>query len=207
MHAPDARPHPDNAVMHATAADPRPRTASRCPDCTDAGILRISTGVRCRSAGRIIKGHPAQAMTHKHDERQQLRQFILGVAAGMVPRDDPENGTAQFSEMTESINGCDSLTGLREAARDMVEWSRDLEGEAVANLDAALSAAGAPTLTQMRDKRYRAFAKIIARGRIRNDDEYRLVEGLLAETALPDQQVDEATRLQHEYGKAAGRLR
>ncbi len=143
-------------------------------------------------------------MTAKYDERQQLRQFILGVAAVVVPRDNPQNGTAQLSEWTTSINGCTSLKGLREAARDMVEWSRDLEGEAVTKLDAALSAAGAPTLTQMRDKRYRAFAKIIARGRIGNDDEYRLVEGLLAEATLPDQQVDEATRLQHEYGTVGG---
>jgi len=53
--------------------------------------------------------------------------------------------------MTRRINDCNSLTGLREAARDMVEWSRDLEGDAVAKLDAALSAAGAPT-----SHRYRA---------------------------------------------------
>ena len=141
-------------------------------------------------------------MTAKHNEREQLRHFILGVAAVMLPRDDPQNAAAQLAGMTQSINGCNSLSGLREAARDMVEWSRDLDDEGLAKLDVALSAAGAPTLTQMRDKRFRAFAKILARGQIRNVDEYRLVEGLLAECVLPDHQVDEATRLQHEYGKA-----
>jgi hypothetical protein len=149
--------------------------------------------------------YPAQAiMTAKHDEREQLRHFILGVAAVMLPRDDPQNAAAQLSGITHSINACDSLSGLREAARDMVEWSRDLDDDDLAKLDVALSAAGAPTLTQMRDKRYRTLAKILARGRIRTDDEYRLVEGLLADCVLPDHQVDEATRLQHEYGKAGG---
>src|SRR5688500_10970973 len=135
-------------------------------------------------------------MTTKRDERQQLRQFILGIAAVVVPRDDPVNGTAQLLEMARCINDCKSLSGLREVARDMVEWSRDLDGESVSKLDVALLTAGAPTLSQMRDKRYRTFAKILSRGHVRNDDEYRLVEGLLAECVLPDEQVDEAARLQ-----------
>lgn len=122
----------------------------------------------------------------------------------MLSRDDPQNAAAQLAGMTQSINGCDSLSGLREAACDMVEWSRDLDGEDLAKLDAALVAAGAPTLREMRDKRYRAFTKLVALGRIRDDDEYRLVEELLAECVLPDHQVDEATRLQHEYQKAGG---
>jgi hypothetical protein len=144
-------------------------------------------------------------MTAKRNERQQLREFILRVAAVVLPRDNPQTVESQLAKMTESINNCTSLSGLREAARDMVEWSRDLEGEALVQIDADLLEVHAPTLTQMRDKRYRAFSRILARGRIRSEDEYRLVEGLLAETSLPATEVDEVTRLQHEYGGTAQR--
>ncbi len=78
----------------------------------------------------------------------ELRAFILGVARYLLAQ-QPE-----LAPMLRSIEACvaasDSMPGLREAARDMVEWSQDLQGQSLVELDDRLASAGLPTLTEMR---------------------------------------------------------
>ena len=64
----------------------------------------------------------------------------------------------------------------------MVEMCEDLAADRVSVLDARPTHDGLPTLTQMRDRRYRELLTILSRGQIKSDDECRLVNGFVADT-------------------------
>ena len=111
------------------------------------------------------------------DEIEQLRGFSLAVLESI--------GLALSPESLEPIRTTRSLRGLREAARDMVEMCQDLTADQVAAFDLRLVDDGLPTLTQMRDRRYRSLLAILSRGRIRSDDEYRLVNSFVSDIDAP----------------------
>ena len=102
-----------------------------------------------------------------NDEIEQLRAFSLTVLEFL--------GVTFSHESLEPIRTTRSSRGLREAARDMVEACQDPAADQVAALDLRLAGDGVPTLTQMRNRRYRSLLAILSRGLIQSDDEYRLV--------------------------------
>ena len=85
-----------------------------------------------------------------------------------------------------------ALRGLREAASDVVEMLQDLHGPQLAAFDARLAKAGAPTLSDMRSRTAENVFKILIRSQIRNDDEWRLLNGVLSN--VNDRLLDEPTR-------------
>ena len=87
------------------------------------------------------------------------------------------------------------------AARDFVEWCQDMTVDDVKTLDAELRAAGAPTLTSMRDSGYREALAVLARGTIRRESEWLLLNGLLSDMAgaLTFDERPEIERLVAEY--------
>ena len=85
-----------------------------------------------------------------------------------------------------------ALRGLREAASDVVEMLQDLQGPQLAAFDARLAKAGAPTLSDMRSRMAENVFQILVRGQIRNDDEWRLLNGVLSN--VNDRLLDEPTR-------------
>jgi hypothetical protein len=99
-----------------------------------------------------------------------------------------------------------SASQVRMAVRDVVEWSEDLRGEPLAQLDAQLLAQGLPTLSAMRSTTYRKAIEILARGKIRNEREWHVLNGLITNTAdltLTATERDQADRLVHEYRRKA----
>jgi hypothetical protein len=81
-------------------------------------------------------------------QSEQLRGFIITVARYLLSG-KPESA-AMLRSLEEPVMATSSLRGLQEATRDMLEWSQDLQGEQLAELDRQLSAAGLPTLSEMR---------------------------------------------------------
>jgi hypothetical protein len=73
-----------------------------------------------------------------------------------------------------------ALRGLRAGAADMVEATQDLDAASLAELEGRLERAGAPSLASMTDRRTHEMFAIMHRGRIRNDDEARLVNGVVS---------------------------
>jgi hypothetical protein len=65
--------------------------------------------------------------------------------------------------------------GLRELTTVLLEVTIDFAGPRLAEFDAALGAAGAPTLSAMRERMWRVREKVMARGRIRSREEYDLI--------------------------------
>lgn len=120
------------------------------------------------------------------DEIEQLRGFSLAVLESL--------GVTFSQESLDPIRTTRSLRGLREAARDMVEMCQDLAADQVAALDLRLAGDRLPTLSQMRNRRYRNLLAILSRGRIQSDDEYRLVNSFASEIDSPDLSSDVRSR-------------
>jgi hypothetical protein len=81
-------------------------------------------------------------------QSEQLRGFIISVARYLLS-EKPESA-AMLRSIEDSVTASPSARGLNEATRDMLEWSQDLHGEQLAELDRQLLAAGLPTLSEMR---------------------------------------------------------
>lgn len=116
-------------------------------------------------------------MVKSTDEHEQLRGFSLVVLDQL--------GSPFSEESLAPIRTTKSLRGLREAARDMVEMCEDLAANQVAALDARLARDGLPTLSEMRDRRYRNLLTVLSRGRIESDDEFRLVNSFVSDVDSP----------------------
>jgi hypothetical protein len=71
--------------------------------------------------------------------------------------------------------------------RDLTEWSQDLAGKALDQLNHCLATENLPTLSLLRSREDNAFCRILERNEIRTEDEYRLVNARVsnASSALP----------------------
>ena len=120
------------------------------------------------------------------EEHEQLRGFILEIMS-LLPHSE---------ETLHPVRATRSLSGLRQASRDMVEMCQDLADDQVAALDARLASKGLPTLTHMRDRRYRSMLAILSRGRIKSDEEFRLLNSFVSDVDSPH--LSEANRTRAE---------
>lgn len=125
-------------------------------------------------------------MAQPTEKLEQLRGFVLTVLDHL--------GLALSAEALEPIRTARSIRGVREAARDMVEMCEDLGADRDSVLDARLTHDGLPTLTQMRDRRYREVLTILGRGQINSDDECRLVNGFVADTEAARLSADDSAK-------------
>ena len=106
-------------------------------------------------------------------EKERLRGFAIAVWETFLPN--------LSADALEPLRLTKSVAGLREAVRDCVEMLQDLDGDELRRFDQKLLAASLPTLTQMRDRRFRDLQQILGRGEVRNEEEHRLVESFLAD--------------------------
>ena len=88
-----------------------------------------------------------------------------------------------------------ALKGLRQAAADVVEMFQDIHGDDLAALEQRFAAAGAPSLAAMRSRRVADIFRILNRPEIRTDDEWRLLNAVVS---------DSADRILDEPGRALG---
>jgi hypothetical protein len=123
------------------------------------------------------------------DELDRLRRFarlLVESVPGMSPTD-------QFrAEVIGAIAGATSLRQGRSVVRDLLEWTQDVGGAALAEVDGRLSAEGLPSLSLMRSRHAGAVARILTRGVLQSEDDYRTVAASLADTASPLSSADRA---------------
>ena len=72
---------------------------------------------------------------------------------------------------------------LTEGITDLLEATQDLDGDALARVDRYLVTRGAPTLTAKRLEQKRWLARLLKRGSLSSDEEYRAVLARLNATA------------------------
>jgi hypothetical protein len=69
--------------------------------------------------------------------------------------------------------------GLRQAINDVIERSRHLDPRVVRTIDVELAAQGLVTLSELRRRFSREYARILRRKRISNETEYYLIRGVV----------------------------
>ena len=88
------------------------------------------------------------------------------------------------------------------AARDAVEMCQDVAGEELARLDSELASKGLPTMSAMRNATYRKALAVLARGRVRTEEEWHVLRGFVAnldDAVLSPAERKDADRLVHEF--------
>ena len=137
---------------------------------------------------------PKDPTTAQRLEFEKLRAFaVVGFEhlysfSATAPEDHP----AAVVDRMWSESPSAALKGLRQAAADVVEMSRDVEGDDLVALEGRLAAAGAPSLAAMRERRVGDIFRILNRAAIRDDDEWRLINAVASD--LDDRILGEANR-------------
>jgi hypothetical protein len=109
----------------------------------------------------------------------RMKRFCEVLAQTLLASpDDPDR-----TELLNAIASARSMRQARMLVRDFLEWSQDIRGEQLSDLDGSLGAAGLPTLSLMRAKEDAALARILVRGRILTEEEFQLVNARVADTA------------------------
>jgi hypothetical protein len=82
-------------------------------------------------------------------------------------------------EILEKKNMKKAFSGLRQAINDCVEMSFHFDPAEVEKLDSQLRSRGIVTLSELRRRYSRAYARLMKRGQIKNETEYYLVRNVL----------------------------
>ncbi|WP_420964391.1 hypothetical protein [Bradyrhizobium sp. B120] len=114
-------------------------------------------------------------------EYAQLKNFLSFYVQRYMPMAflPPEKQPLAALEAMEKTSPRMAFQGLRQAISDCVERSWPFDPAEVANLDAELTDRGIITLSELRRRYSRGYAKILKRGRIKNDTEFHLLRNII----------------------------
>ena len=131
----------------------------------------------------------------EYEELSGYLDFFATHVIGVDPA-SPIHATAALKRIAEEYGRSRALEGLRQAANDTVQSLDNKVGVAQA-LDAALRGNGLVGFYEIARRYGSAFRKILKRGRIKDETEYYLIHGALADCAnsLADDEHAELARL------------
>ncbi len=137
-------------------------------------------------------------------EYERMKAFLSFYADRYfdLERLPPEQRPIACLEVLEKMSRKKAVTGLRQAINDCVERSSRFNHTEVTNLDAELSTRGIITLSELRRRYSKGYAKIMKRGRINNDVEYYLLRNVLDDST--EKTPDERDLLQKLLSAYAG---
>lgn len=95
-----------------------------------------------------------------------------------------------------------SLTSVRLAANDAIEISSHMRKTDQAALDSKLLSIGLPSLSSFQNKSFREFMKVLNRGSIKKEQEYRLVCSISETEMLSHEQQESAYYMLECYEQA-----
>jgi hypothetical protein len=124
----------------------------------------------------------------KQREYDELKSFFTHWETHLRPHrmfalDHPYNPINVLAGFERQLGVSRALAGLKQAVNDVLEGCEDFSPQQIAEADASLARAGAPTLTQLWQRRSRQYKAILRRGRLRNDTEFYLVSSILSDSA------------------------
>jgi hypothetical protein len=145
-----------------------------------------------------------------------MRAFLQKLHPGSW-KDPLPDGTSYFARMSaeaerllaEGRAPSPWVTGWKQAAADMLEMTRDLHPEGVKAADEFLAERGAVSLSEMRRRVWRIIPKVLARGRIRNIDEFYVVKNVLDDDGedLSAEERAKLAKMQSGFETHVGRAR
>jgi hypothetical protein len=114
-------------------------------------------------------------------EYAKMKDFLSFYAERylMVEGLPPEKQPIASLEALEQKSKKMALNGLRQAINDCVEMSSRFDPAEVQKLDSQLRSHGIVTLSELRRRYSKGYAKIVKRARIKNETEYYLVRNVL----------------------------
>lgn len=126
-------------------------------------------------------------MSHEREiEYAELRGYMDYFSThiyGIDPK-DPTHPTNAIDRAVAAVGKSRALDGLKQAINDTVEALEDLTPESILSLDMSLREKGLITASEVRRRYSAAYKRIIRRGEIRDNDEYYIIAGLLADVSL-----------------------
>ena len=118
-------------------------------------------------------------------EYVELKGFLQAFTERFFPSDlAAELRPLELLAALETISPARASLGLRMAVNDCIEMSSHWTPAKVAALDSDLKANNLLTLSEVRRRYSSAYAALRKRGRIRNEVEYYLARGILADQSL-----------------------
>jgi hypothetical protein len=114
-------------------------------------------------------------------EYDELRKFFSFYSSRYLPIDKlpPELRPMARLEVLEKRSRRMAREGLRQAINDVIEESRHLDPTVVRTMDVELAAQGLITLSELRRRFSREYARILRRKSISNETEYYLIRGVV----------------------------
>lgn len=100
--------------------------------------------------------------------------------SGIDP-EDPVHPSNVGKRIVEEYGKSKALDGLKQAVNDTVEELSGQPVEYIQTLDAALREKGIVTFSEIRRRYSSSYKRILKRGRIKNETEYYLIAGILAD--------------------------
>jgi len=140
---------------------------------------------------------PSESKVREYDETLRFCQVIMSVERTLAERKGEPSAAAVFADVpdfwrVQSMPFSASLRAVTTMCRDLLEGTADYNGDALAAWNDLLAEQRAPTMTAMRARHWNVAAKVVKRGRIRDDDEYYLVRNIVD---LPDTTEDDQRKL------------
>jgi hypothetical protein len=117
--------------------------------------------------------------TVREAEYQRLERFALALIECLAALGHLPGLAPAFRDGLEAARSRDlttRLSGVRQAANDLLEMTRDLTVEELAQADRFLQARNAETLTAVRRDAWNQVPRILRRGHIRSRAEYDLLQ-------------------------------
>ena len=111
-------------------------------------------------------------------EVDRLRRWCFVVLDTMV---DMHGDLAVFGTARQSVERCKTIRDLRTAARDFLEWAKGLPPRERARIDRELRRVFAKGLDAEVANEDSGLERVVGRGRIVNEREYRLVQARIEE--------------------------
>jgi hypothetical protein len=119
----------------------------------------------------------------------ELKTFLLAFFERFMPNNLPQESQpllalAASLEAMEQTAPTRAFAGLRMAVNDCIEMSSHWPAQKVSALDSELMSLHIVTLSQVRHRYSAKYASLLKRGRIKNEVEYYLLQGVLVDQAL-----------------------
>ena len=128
---------------------------------------------------------PKKISAEIEKEFEELSLFLeyywtefLGIA-----RDNEIHPLSHLQNLVDRFGKSKTLHGLKQSINDTIEATQDLDSDQLRRLDESLTSKGIVTLSVLRKRYWSKVHKIINRATLKNETEYYIAVGLLADKA------------------------
>ena len=136
------------------------------------------------------------ASSMSEPEYEELKEFLSFYSQHYMEIDKLPAASQPLAclEQLEQKSRSKASQGLRQAINDIIEECRRLNQSQLAQLDQRLRSHGVVTLSELRRRFAKDYARISKRGKINNETEYYLVRGIVDDSPS-NTSADERVRL------------